>query len=96
MPAAARKGDSCTGHGLYPPRASSGGSPDVFIEGAAALRVGDPYPAHCNPDGICHAGSQGAGSASVFVNGQPLARAGDAVSCGGAVANGAATVFVGG
>ena len=94
MPAAARQGDSCTGHGAYPPRPSVAGSPNVFIEGKPALRVGDAYAAHCNPKPICHGGSQASGSSLVYVNGQPLARVGDGVSCGSAVSTGASSVFV--
>ena len=94
MPAASRLGDLCTGHGPWPPRLSIAGSPDVVIEGSAALRVGDAWAVHCA--GACHGGAQASGSGSVFVNGRPLARIGDAVDCGSAVASGAATVFAGG
>ena len=96
MPAVTRKGDACTGHGDFPARASTTGSSDVFIEGAAAHRVGDSWASHCNSVPICHGGSLLSGSATVFVNGQPLGRIGDSVSCGSAVASGASTVFAGG
>lgn len=96
MPAATRKGDGCTGHDACPPVPLAGGSPDVFINGRPAGRVGDHYAFHgC----VLHAGHQdviAAGSASVFINGRPAARAGDSVSSGGAVQDGSADVFIGG
>lgn len=94
MPAAARKGDRCTGHADYPPRASLSGSGDVFINGRGALRAGDSWAVHCNDD-HCHSGSQSAGSGSVFVNGRALARVGDSVGCGSAVSSGSSDVFAG-
>lgn len=97
MPKAARKGDNCTGHGCWPPRPASAGSPNVFINRAPALRVGDAWAAHtCPAIPNTHAGTQAAGSSTVFVNGKALARVGDAVSCGGAVASGSPNVFAGG
>lgn len=96
MPAAARKSDTCTGHADYPSRPSVQGSPDVFLEGLAALRQGDAWAVHCNPEPLCHGGAQADGSSTVFVNGRPLARIGDSVSCGSSVATGASTVFAGG
>lgn len=96
MPPAARKSDFCSGHGAFPPRASIEGSPDVFIEGLEALRQDDAWAAHCDPVPTCHSANQAAGSSTVFVNGKPLARIGDAVGCGSSVATGATTVFAGG
>lgn len=97
MPSVARQGDSCTGHGCWPPRPSTGGSQDVFINAIPALREGDAWAAHTCPDiPETHAGVQAEGSSSVFANGLALARVGDAVACGGAVAVGSPTVFAGG
>lgn len=95
MSAVTRKGDRCTGHGLFPPRESVEGSGDVFINGQSAHRVGDAWATHCNPVPVCHGGSLAGGSATVFVNGQPLGRVGDAVDCGSSVASGSADVFAG-
>lgn len=95
MPAVTRKGDRCTGHGTFPPRASAGGSGDVFINGMPAHRVGDAWGSHCNPTPVCHGGSLASGSATVFVNGQPLGRVGDSVDCGSSVASGSPDVFAG-
>lgn len=94
MPAAARMGDPCTGHGAYPARANDEGSANVFINAIAAHRVGDHWPTHCDPTS-CHDATLATGSSSVFVNGRALGRVGDAVGCGGTVAAGSPDVFVG-
>lgn len=96
MPAVARRSDICTGHAPWPPRASTGGSPNVFVEGLAVHRQGDGWAVHCDPTPICHGGSLASGSSTVFVNGRQVGRIGDPVSCGSSVATGASTVFVGG
>ena len=93
MPSVARMGDSCTGHGCYPPRSNVAGSNNVLVNNLGAHRVGDAYSSHgC---GICipHGAVQAAGSSTVNVNGLPLARIGDSVSCGGAVATGSSNVI---
>ena len=97
MPGVARLGDKCTGHDCFPPRKSNSGSPNVFINGIPALRVGDSFETHCctcedMPHG-CHDGTLKSGSSSVYVNGKPLGRIGDSVSCGGTVATGSGNVF---
>ncbi len=96
MPAVTRLGDICTGHGAYPPRASTGASSNVFINGIAAHRQGDSWAVHCDPSPTCHASNLAQGSASVYVNGKPLGRVGDAVACGSSVAAGSPNVFAGG
>lgn len=96
MPAVTRLGDSCTGHGTWPPRPSTGGSGDVFVNGIPAHRQGDGWSVHCNDVPVCHAGSLASGSGTVFVNGKQLGRVGDPVSCGSSVAAGSGNVFAGG
>lgn len=87
-----RKGDTCTGHGCFPPRASTSGSPDVFIGGVPMLRVSDSYATHtCGRN--THGGSQAEGAPFAFANGLSIARVGDGVSCGSAVAEGSDFVF---
>lgn len=96
MPATARLGDTCTGHGCWPPRPSTGGSPNVFINGQPAHRQGDAWAAHTCPSiPETHASTLAGGSSTVFVNGLPLGRIGDAVACGSAVATGSPNVFAG-
>ncbi|KIC42238.1 hypothetical protein RA27_02285 [Ruegeria sp. ANG-R] len=96
MPAVTRLGDSCTGHGCFPPRASVSASGDVYVDGIAVHRVGDAWAAHgcdvCPP----HGGALSAGSGTVFANGRAIGRIGDPVDCGSSVASGSGTVFAGG
>lgn len=96
MPAATRQGDNCTGHDACPPVPLVGCSPNVFVNGLGAGRVGDQYSSHgC----VSHPGHQdmiAAGSSTVFINGIPAGRVGDAVSIGGSVQAGSGNVFIGG
>ncbi|MCA2016723.1 type VI secretion system PAAR protein [Vibrio tritonius] len=99
MPGAARVGDIDTGHGCFPPTAITAGSGDVFIDGIAAARVGDPLQLHScpcpkTPHGL-HGRSVAAGSGTVKINGVAAARLGDAVDCGGTIAVGSGTVIIG-
>lgn len=89
-------GDRCTGHGNFPPRPSTSGSSNVFINGKPALRVGDSFAPHAPPNVTPHGGSVSVGSSTVSINGRGAARIGDPVSCGSAVAEGSADVSVGG
>jgi uncharacterized Zn-binding protein involved in type VI secretion len=94
VPAVARMGDPCSGHGCFPARASVGGSPDVFVNGQPVHRQGDAWAVHCcgRP---CHGGALATGSSSVYVNGKAVGRVGDPVDCGSTVAAGSRDVFAG-
>lgn len=94
MAAAARLGDICTGHGCWPPRPGYEASDDVFINGIAAHREGDGWLVHCC-DSSCHASEVAGGSNSVFINGRPAARIGDAIACGSLIAQGSPNTFIG-
>ncbi len=95
MPAAARLNDTCTGHGCWPPRANDQASEDVFINGRGAHRQGDHWAAHtCPTIPETHDSLLAGGSPTVFVNGKPLGRIGDAVACGSTLATGSGNVFV--
>lgn len=93
---ATRQGDNCTGHDSCPPVPLVECSPDVFINGRGAGRVGDHYSSHgC----VVHSGHQdviASGSSTVFINGKPAGRVGDSVSIGGAVQEGSGDVLIGG
>lgn len=95
MPSIVRLGDTCSGHGCFPPRNNDQGSPNVFINGIPAHRLGDHWTVHCclPPGTPCHDSSMGAGSPNVFINGLPAARLGDAVACGSTAAGGSPNVF---
>lgn len=95
MPAVARFGDSCTGHGCFPSRPNDQGSPNVYVNGLPAHRQGDHWATHCCPP-PCHDSVLAAGSSSVYINGRPLGRVGDPVACGSVIASGSSDVFAGG
>lgn len=86
MPGASRKGTDSAGGTII------SGSPDVFINGSPAARVGDKVAKHSRR-GSHAAASLVKGSPNVFVNGKPLVREGDTASCGHP-ASGSSDVFV--
>lgn len=92
-----RLGDIGSGHAChFPPTPSNAASPDVNIDGIAAVRQGDAYAPHACPS--CpvptHDRALSGGSSSVFINGKPAGRIGDAISCGGAAETGSSSVFI--
>ncbi len=94
MPAVARLGDICTGHGCFSPRPSVEGSGDVFTNQIPTHRMGDGWAVHCCV--ICHGSVLAAGSPNVFVNNRPIGRLSDPVACGSVVASGSPNVFANG
>ena len=94
MPAAARKGDTDTGHDGFPPTPITSASPDVEIDGIPAARMGDALAPHDKPKSPPHGRAIAGGSSTVFINGQPAARVGDAVDCGGSIVVGSGTVVI--
>lgn len=107
MPGAVRKGDLCAGvcdmgyedcpH-VYSGGVCGNGSPNVFIGGYEAVRIGDTGATNCP-----HSGSfrSNAGSATVYINGISAVRVGDGIICiacgkGGDHTTGSDTVFIGG
>lgn len=95
MPAICRVGDMSAGHGCWPARPADSGSPNVFINGVAAHRLGDHWPTHCCIPS-CHDGVLSEGSPNVFVNRLALGRIGDNISCGDIVAQGSPNAFANG
>lgn len=91
---AAKIGDIGTDHDGFHPTVITAGSPDVFIDGMPAARVGDPLAPHDKPNNPPHPRTIASGSSTVFVNGKPLAITGGAVDCGGVII-GSGTVIVG-
>lgn len=92
MPARARLGDPCGGHGCFSPRPNIQGSPNVFTDGLPVHRKTDAWSVHCC--GIpCHGSTLAQGSPTVFSNGLPNGRVGDPVACGSSVAAGSPTTF---
>lgn len=96
MKPAALFGQSCTGHGCFPPRLNVQASPTVFANSLSIQRLGDAYMPHCCPTKGCHSAVVAQASSSVYINGLPAARIGDALSCPSVIAEGSQNVFVGG
>ena len=101
----AYKGSDCnTGHGCDTTVKINGGSGDVIIDGNKNVaRKDDALEDHTitNPAAIppCidHKGQKvNEGSASVFVNGKPIARVGDSVDVAGQIMEGISSVVAGG
>ncbi|TNH92862.1 type VI secretion system PAAR protein [Aeromonas sobria] len=91
---AAKVGNIGTDHDGFYPTPITAGSPDVFIDGIPAARVGDPLAPHDKPNHPPHPRKIASGSSTVLVNGKPLAMTGSSVDCGGVII-GAGTVIVG-
>ena len=97
MLGAVRLGDMSTGHPhCYLARKNLEASNNVLINGKGAHRKGDAWANH----GACsdhrpHGGIAASGSQRVFVNGKPLCRIGDNISCGDCMATGSSDVIVG-
>jgi len=98
MPAVARIGDSTTtGHGCTGVTTVTSPSQNVFANNRGVERKGDPTVVHTiGPPCVPHVDVIKAGSSSVFVNGIPCARVGDATDVGGAIISGSPNVFAGG
>lgn len=94
MSAMAYKGCKDTGHGCFPPRASTEGSSTVFVNGIPIHCVGDKWAVHTCGDNA-HDGELSSGSSSVYIEGDATGRIGDNVSCGSVVAEGSSDVFAG-
>lgn len=96
MPKTTRLNDKDTGHDACPPTALNSASPNVIINGRGAGRVGDSYAPHGCIVHPSHSGTISSGSTTVFINSKPSGRIGAPVSCGGSVAEGSDSVFIGG
>ncbi|WP_082724722.1 PAAR domain-containing protein [Paracoccus aminovorans] len=93
-----RLGDIASDHAChFPPTPSIEASLDVNVDGIPAVRQGDSYAPHACPTcpAPAHDRALSGGSGSVFINGKPAGRIGDAISCGGAADEGSSSVFIG-
>lgn len=77
-------GDLGTDHEGFPPTPVIAGSPDVYIDGKPAIRVGDPLAPHSKPKHPPHPRIIVSGEPSILINGKPAAVTGGAIDCGGA------------
>lgn len=87
-------GDSCSGHGCFPPRPGINASSKLFVQGRPAHRVGDSWQLHtCGND--THDATVVYGSYKMFESGQSVAVIGSVLSCGSILAAGSSKFFVG-
>lgn len=98
MPGIVRLGDRSTGHPhCYPPCSCIEASRQVFVNGCGIHCMGDAWAMHgACPDHAPHSGVAAGGSATVFVNGKSVCRAGDMISCGDTMNESSNNVFAGG
>ncbi|SMS01775.1 PAAR motif protein [Vibrio mangrovi] len=94
MAQAVRIGDTGTAHDGFPPTPVTSGSPDVFMDGIPAARVGDPLAPHAKPNHPPHGREISSGSSTVMINHKPAALTGGSVNCGG-ITMGSGTVNIG-
>lgn len=89
-------GDTTTGHGCFPPRPGSaayGSSCNVFVNNIPVHCVGDAWNDH-SCGNTTHSGTSVAtGSSTIKAGGKAVARIGDLISCGDAIAGGSGNVF---
>ncbi|HMY20762.1 MAG TPA: PAAR domain-containing protein [Polyangium sp.] len=88
--------DICTGHDACPPRKAIEGSPDVFMDGHAVVRLGDLWETHGCPAHSPHKGKVIQASDEITVNGLPVVRVGDPLDCGSKVKTGSDNLYAGG
>lgn len=87
-----RQKDITTGHGCWAPSVGVTSSPNVFINGLPAHKVGDQFTPHtCGND--VHADVASIGSTKVIINGSPAMRLGDALAPGALMAEASWSVF---
>ncbi|WP_047685627.1 MULTISPECIES: type VI secretion system PAAR protein [Xenorhabdus] len=77
---AVKVGDIGTKHGNCPATPVIAGASTVKVDGVYLARQGDALASHSS-----HSRKIAGGSGSVFIEGKPAARTGDAVDCGGIV-----------
>ena len=95
----ARYGDNSygniDGHTIYPPTNGLDYSTNVFVEGKPVHHVGNKWQGHTQinqPHTIHSTVNITSGSPNILVNGFPLARVNDNLSCGDKIKDGSITV----
>lgn len=83
MPDIAVIGSVSTGHDTCGPATAIEGSPTMFVNGKAVVRVGDRFSAHSGDGYGSHNGIVSEGSSIVFVDDKPVAFVGCAIADGG-------------
>lgn len=96
MPAITRVGvDVSAGHCFSPRSSDSTPQGTVYVNGILATVIGSGYPSHSCGDSS-HSGAASSGSSTVFIEGIPVHRIGDAISCGDTSGSGSPNTFAGG
>lgn len=90
MPAITRKGDLCTGHPPYAPRAAIQGEASFTVAGKEVHLAGHSWAPHPHP------GKLASGATGFTVKGKAVGRVGDPIDCGSKVATGEGSFTVGG
>jgi uncharacterized Zn-binding protein involved in type VI secretion len=95
MPPVGRKGDTCLGHGSFPPTPAIAGSPDTYVNGIPLFRQGDAAAPHGSPSpSPPHGRSAASGSPDTYTNGKQSMRIGDPIDCGGLLAQGSPNTII--
>jgi uncharacterized Zn-binding protein involved in type VI secretion len=87
--------DLTQGHTAPPTAIQSYSIFNVIVNGVSPVVVGDSYMPHPNPGSDVHPVYAIVGSPTVFINGIPVVREGDPLSCGDIAAVQAGNVFCG-
>ncbi len=95
MPAVTRVGDKCTGHDNCPAVPLVEGDSTILVNGKPIGVVGCAYQSHSCTTHTSHTPHIAQGAPYVFAHGKAVARVGDAVDCGGTVAQGSSNISVG-
>lgn len=88
MAAIAKEDSICTGHDGFPPRVAVSGESAFRVNGVPVLVDGSPFNPHSKPKHPPHGGVAIGTKSSFKINGKTVARVGDPVSCGSAIATG--------
>lgn len=96
MPPVSRNGDIGSGHDACPPTPVNTYSSNVKAQGKNVARQNDTCASHGCIDHPVHPRPISGCSGTVKVNGRGIVRIGDAISCGGALIEGASKVSAGG
>jgi uncharacterized Zn-binding protein involved in type VI secretion len=86
--------DKSKGHGCFPPTQPTSASSNVKANGIRVVRMGDKYSPHrCGK--VVHGSRVAQSPSTVKVNGRPVHRTGDQISCGDSAGKGSKNVRAG-
>ncbi len=85
---AVKLGDKGSEHDGFMATPVIAASSSVYADGIGLARVGDDLMPHDKPKNPVHPRKISSGSSTVFIDGKPAVRTGDAVDCGGVLIGG--------